>query len=410
MNGTQKYNPHVIMDEMDLSGGPTADKLLGVLLLLFGLIGTPGNILALRYFHSTGRKDLSAVLYMINCICDFVISFGHYPTTIALFMGRVPGIFNNLVFCGFWNVAFFFLQKFTIFTVMLLSVSRTVAIVLPFYKVNKFRALLSLGSYAIMLLVVEITGAIFNAKFIYLSVGPFCLLQPTPESVERVTFMLVLLVAVPSIITFISFLVSVIRLTCHEPIRGAQNHKKEASNTIAIFTGCFIFCNMPYCIMLTLENVRIHSHLPYPGPYLKNRVMFWYAWPVSCVAFIVLNSAINPVLYYMRMTAFKKWSKEDRKSRISKLQSTSSVVSTFMAHGRHSTGTAINRSGIQLSQVSSVSVDRIPSSKRRGWNSTGIIDLTKLKGEQESWSNNDSPARIRNNQGGDNNTIVKQQT
>ena len=339
MNGSQRYSPHVIMDEMKLAGGSAADKILGIVLILCGLIGTPGNILALKYFLSTGRRDLAAILYMVSCCCDFLISLVHYPTTIALFRDRAPGIFNHIGFCGFWNVFFFLLQKIAIFTVMLLSVSRTIAIVLPFYKVKKFGVLCVLVIYAISLLGIEVSGAVLKARFIYLSVGPFCLLQPDPDVVQRITIMLALHVGIPSVITFLSFVISAVQLSCQGSIRGSLQHKREASNTIAIFTGCFIFCNLPYCLMLILENVRIQSHEPYPGPFLKNEVLFWYAWPVSSVIFIVLNSAINPVLYYMRMSGFRKWSNATRKSRISKLQQSSSVVSMILLKqkGRHST-------------------------------------------------------------------------
>ena len=45
-------------------------------------------------------------------------------------------------------------------------------------------SLLSLGSYAIMLLVIEVTGAVLKARFIYLSVWPFCLLQSDTDTLE----------------------------------------------------------------------------------------------------------------------------------------------------------------------------------------------------------------------------------
>ena len=304
------YNPHVIMEleEMKLSYGDILDKLLALLLVICGLIGTSGNMMAIKYFLSTRRRDLAAVLYMISCICDFLISLGQYPVVVALFLSRAPGMFNNLSFCSAWHVFFFLLQKVAIFVVMILSVSRTVAIVLPFYQVKRLPVLGAVLIYSIALVIHDIVGATVTAKFFYLSVGPFCLLMPLGSAAgSAVTFIMVLTVAIPSSITFVSFIVSVLHLTGQKAIGSTQSNSKEASYTIAIFTGCFILCNLPYCLILILENIRETSKIQYPGPYLKHEIMYWYAWPISNVFFIVLNSAINPILYYRRMAGFSKW-------------------------------------------------------------------------------------------------------
>jgi hypothetical protein len=326
--------------------------------------------LALKYFLSTGRRDLAALLYMISCLCDFLISWGHYPTAIALLRGRAPGVFNSIEFCSFWNIYFFLLQKIAIFTVMLLSVSRAIAIVMPFYKVNKRWVLGVLVIYSITLLGFELLGALFKARFVYLSVGPFCLLQPDEDVVQRITLFLALNVGVPSLIMFISFIISVVCLTAQRAMGGTQKQKREASNTIAIFTGCFIFCNFPYCVMLTLENIRIHSNQPYPGQFLRNEVLFWYAWPVSSVIFIALNSAINPILYYMRMSEFKHWSDRVRKLRISQLRQNSNIVDTLLVlkeQGQQGTSSfELSQTVTPQTRLNSNNIDKISISSHIG--------------------------------------------
>ncbi|KAL5249015.1 hypothetical protein ACHWQZ_G018011 [Mnemiopsis leidyi] len=304
------YNPHVIMEreEMKLPGGNTVDKLLALFLTVCGLIGTSGNFMAIKYFLSTRRRDLAAVLYLLSCICDFLLGLVQYPVVVALFLSRAPGMFNNLTFCSTWNVFFFLLQKVAIFVVMILSVSRTVAIVLPFYQVKRVPVLAAVLLYSVALIINDVIGATTMAKFYYLSVGSFCVLQPTTDEAKGgVTIMLALTVAIPSFITFLSFIVSVLHLTRLKAVASTQSNSKEASFTIAIFTGCFILCNLPYCLILVLENIRITANIPYPGPFLENEIVFWYAWPISSVVFIVLNSAINPILYYRRMAGFSKW-------------------------------------------------------------------------------------------------------
>ena len=137
MNSSEKFDIQALLLYPSTVTGQILDKLLGTIFVLCTLIGTPGNILALGYFWSTKRKDLGVLLYIAICCIDICTSIVHFPVTIALFNERLPGLFSNMVACAAWQVIFVFLQLSSMFLVMLLSVSRTIAIALPFYKVNK---------------------------------------------------------------------------------------------------------------------------------------------------------------------------------------------------------------------------------------------------------------------------------
>ena len=76
-----------------------------------------------------------------------------------------------------------------------------------------------------------------------------------------------------------------------------------------IFTGLFLACNLPYFLNKLLDPVSsmLSENNAYPGPLFSNTFMFWYSWPISKIVCTVLNAALNPVLYYYRISGLKEW-------------------------------------------------------------------------------------------------------
>ena len=303
------YNPHVIMDTMTLRQGYTIDTIIGITMVICTLIGLPGNALALTHFARSRRNDVATLLYLCNCTCDLIISLAHIPVTVALLHARKPGVMNELWFCATWAIGFFLLQKIGIFFVMLLSVFRTLAIVVPFWRISKKSALAILIGYIVAMVTYEIVWTNLKGHFLYLSVGPFCFVQPVQGMYKTITIIIALQVGLPSIITILSLVTStsaLLRETTVGVSSALSRRKQQASVTITLFTALFICCNSPYLLLMILEHIRILRSLRYPGPYLGNEVVFWYVWPISSVLCITVNAAVNPLLYMWRMKRFRR--------------------------------------------------------------------------------------------------------
>ena len=114
-------------------------------------------------------------------------------------------------------------------------------------------------------------------------------------------------VGVPPIITALSFLLSLVMLYSPSPV-ALHGARQRASRTIAIFTGLFLLCNLPFFLLLCYNTwTKFFPGGSYPGPILSPPLMFWYAWNVAKVGAVVLNAALNPLLYYYRMVRFRSW-------------------------------------------------------------------------------------------------------
>ena len=292
------------------------DYSLGILLVLCTVVGVAGNALTCFFFSSKSRRDLVTCLYIVINVTDIACSVTHLPVTISLFNCRRPGIFNIYIFCALWESLFCIIQKFSIYLVLLLSITRTIAIVKPFYKLKKAAVLGSLLVYLVLLTsipVLQYSILTVRGEFKFSWEGAYCYYN-FKEKFEHVLNLI--LVGMPPIVTFATLVLSLVKL--HKTIvlksctqitnpNFKESGKHRASMTIAMFTGIFLACNLPYFINLLHNMTTTFFGVKYPGVYLSTRFMYWYSWQIAKIDSVVMNAALNPLLYFCRMKRFRNW-------------------------------------------------------------------------------------------------------
>ncbi|KAL5271897.1 hypothetical protein ACHWQZ_G000180 [Mnemiopsis leidyi] len=308
----QEFNKHVVMVPTSLHSAGAWDVTLAVTLLGCSLVGIPGNVLALQHFLTNGRKDLATLLYIAITLVDTATCCSHFPITVSLLNYRKPVLFNNLPLCAGWTLLFKFLQRISIFLVTLLSVSRSIVIASPFMKLHKVGALVALVVYSVFLVSIDVAH-LDLPSFRYISLGPFCTDSPLHSNksysswVTAVKTLTTLELGVPSVITFFSFLVCALQLSrpCPDFIQKRRN--RRASVTVAIFTGVFLFCNLPFFTLMVLNTLTRALNYHYPEPFFTGVFMSRYSWLLAKILLTVLNAALNPLVYYSRITEYRVW-------------------------------------------------------------------------------------------------------
>ena len=292
------------------------DYLLGSLLLLCTLVGIPGNVSGIFFFVTKTRRDRVTLLYIVICSVDSVTTLVNLPVAIAMFRGRQPGVFNNYLFCVLWEVLYTILQKLSIFLVLLLSLSRTITILKPFHKIRIVTILCSVVGYVVFLLLIPVLQYVITplrGKFKYSWDGAYCYYNFQMKFEHVVNL---ILVGLPPIITFIVLIVFLVRLSNIRRLlrtsrrtrtKDMKSWKQQASITITMFTSLFLVCNLPLFINLMHNMTTRFFGVKYPGVYFGTRFMFWYSWHIAKMQSVVVNAALNPVLYYCRMRSFRTW-------------------------------------------------------------------------------------------------------
>ena len=276
-NGTT-YNSHVyMMYRLPEDPSKPGDTFLGTILILCSALGIPGNLLSLSYFlHTKNVKNVSALLYKAICLVDLTTSVFTLPAAHVLFTARRPGLFNNYTFCVTWVVIYEYLQVMSIFLVMLISVTRSVSIVSPARKIPARAVLLAIILYTLLILTERVLGTHQALKYSYAFSpdDPNC--WGISEFQGQWPFFLqatlyALRVGLPSIITFLSFVVSCWKLATMKKV-GEGASFKRASVTIAWFTGIFLACNLPFFVNVSLLSITVFAGFPIPGELAAVRV------------------------------------------------------------------------------------------------------------------------------------------
>ena len=270
------------------------DTLLAVILSLCTLVGLPGNLLSLIYFYSANKRDSSLIYTMVSAI-DICTCVVHFPVMIALYNTRQPGLFGNSSFCVIWIVVYNYVQLMSMFLVMLLSVSRTITLIILRYQVKKRSILAACLAYTSFLLGWHIIAHIFGGPDKWYGYWPYdvyCYRYLYTKPLLYIEqFIRAICIGIPPILTTISFITISYHLSRESLVSNTNKNKHQAVVTMAIFTALFLVCNLP-CL---LNNIiwfvnKFLYYEDYSGPIYSNPFMVYYSWVISDVICTVLNA------------------------------------------------------------------------------------------------------------------------
>ena len=206
---------------------------------------------------------------------------------------------------------------------MLLSVTRTISIAVPLYRIRKSWVLIGSLLYCLVTVLEFLIGMLreIDYKYIYNGNNPNCYQRAAfglpyyfQYFLEATNILLI------SVLTFVSFLVTVMKLRSASKINRTPSLRVEkpkhttrksffkASMTVVIFTAIFLVCNLPMFVNVLLASITT-LYFSFPGPIFSVFYMNYYSWVVSKVVCVVLNASLNPVIYFFRMKDFNSWAR-----------------------------------------------------------------------------------------------------
>ena len=291
----------------------TADRAVGGSLIFLLVLGVLGNISASLYFWGRSAENFPDYLYAVNSMVDTLISALACPVITSLLQDRSAMLFRDSSFCSTYALLWTFLQRYSMFVVMVISVTRTVAISAPFHTIRETAVKIVMLNWAIVLAVLYI--ALFMADRIislYFNKTVHCfLVTMTMEGWEWTVFMIFHLITallVP-LTVFISLIISCKSLM-KKTVLGSEDDKLfwTISVTIALFTALFLICNVPLFAMYVTSSFKIWFNSEVEtSSFLPESFVYWYDWLLASVFLPVLNASINPCLYFFRMPHFRRW-------------------------------------------------------------------------------------------------------
>ena len=275
------------------------DGLLAAGLCLCFLIGLPGNCLSLTYFIRSKKRNLPTLLYITACCIDIVSCVINLPVTVNLMNQRKPGLLGDEICCMIWYFIFVSAQLMSMFVVMMLSVTRAIVILFPFYRIKKAAVFVSI-SLAFLHVFFLNAIFIFDGDYQYSRALTFCDFVSKPNLIQDLYgTSYSLWTGLTPLIVFLAMLVAICKLKSQNQLGTAPNNRHDASITIICFAVLFLCCNS-----LTFLNIMLITYSKISGQgyldFYNNTFMFFYSWQLSEIFCTVLNASINPILYIFR--------------------------------------------------------------------------------------------------------------
>ena len=248
---------------------------IGVLILV---LGTVSNSLSLTHFINTRRNretTLSRLFILLNIFDLQVCVFGICNSLTNLW----PKESSRMAYYVTLGIMLLSVQ-FTWFSTCLLAVTRAIKVVSPFYNIN----------WNVMNVAVAVYGLIALASGVLQVIDPF-IPNDVEDIVEIVEFFLL---ATMYVMILVSNMVCLASLYC---AKSESNLIRQATITVILISISFFILNTCYLLRYGIDAFKIDYHF----------LDFSYSSLIFERVFLLSNSAINPVIYFLRNGEMRVW-------------------------------------------------------------------------------------------------------
>ena len=323
-------------------GTPT-EVLIGTIYIVVILLGIPSNMVSVFYFfnqivNQNTTKEFFKWIYANIAAVDLSMCLFSFPVVLIFYNNQRDSVlFHDSIFCKIWGFLWEFLPYYSVFLVLVLSISRMLILVRPMTVLSKKYLFLTLALYNILLGVAKI--AFYSAGITQMDFTKrdgLCILSFVKENTNLYpiyTFFNIILLALPIIPICISCVTSISKMyktdkaiksagkesnnkknyltTQRGRLKKSKSRNRRATITVIIMTLTYIMCNIPVFMNYVLYGVwSAMTWTKYPPSietFYSNQLLYYYSWNLCLVLFVVINSALNPVIYFFRMAEFRQF-------------------------------------------------------------------------------------------------------
>ena len=220
-------------------------------------------------------------------------------------------------FCLSWAFIWQACNRLSIFLVAVLSISRTVSLVYPFYKIKWRAVLIPSCLYLLLVLGQQMLPIFIGRGFWYARRLSMCtwlltdVFEPNTTEFKLLHFSFITLeYVVPAFPIIISCIITIFLLGHRRKFSTSAGSllKTEATKTIIYLTIAYIVFNIPLIIVCILESITVLSDFKFQ--------IQQFGLPVPVLNFIytlignhavALNSTTNVVIYFCRKEGLRKF-------------------------------------------------------------------------------------------------------
>lgn len=320
--------------------GTGTETFLAAIYMILMTSGIPTNIISTYYFsvqtvRRASTKEYFKWIYTNMAAVDLISCTFCFPViSVFLSKNRDSVFFSNDLFCKVWGFLWEIVPYYSVFLVLVLSMSRMMILVYPMMVLSKRLLIFSLSGYVILLVIAKVAFYMGRITAIdFTKRDALCILIFVEENQNLYpiyTFFNIILLSLPIIPICISCVLSIYRMyRTEKAVNGARKASsnlmvkrknsikkstvshKAATITVILVTVTYILCNLPVFFNYVLYGYW--SALTWSGKgstyrQLYNTVfMYYYSWNTCLVLLVVLNASLNPIIYMTRMKEYREF-------------------------------------------------------------------------------------------------------
>jgi hypothetical protein len=260
-----------------------------------------------------------------------IISITVLPVSISFLAERSPLIlFRSSIGCAAWWYLWQIVVRMSIFLVICVCISRTIALKFPFFT-QKIRYLIPAVATFLLLQVANLIGFYLHDHVKIVFVEKFARPEMTLmkwKVLKRIFFRFLLIsrnmiYVVPAFVVLVSCIASAVLLNRSKHIvqqRELQRSRTRATITIFLFALVYGVCNLPmvYDYIAQTDAMYRNDYSSYKKQLAFDTHSFYNN--TTNLLMIAANSAANPALYFWRMPRLRRHilSRVHRVRRVSK--------------------------------------------------------------------------------------------
>ena len=286
------------------------DVAMATVSLIVFSVGLPGNIAVFVYFLFRG-KDLPSTLYIILSFTDSLLCLFILPVGLSLAYHRELVLFSSPVICTMWGAVWTWAPYMSVFLIAVLSITRTMMLLNPLRIINRTTVIVVVVVYGTWIAVrmatpMVVEGPVYN----FLNTSVECMWTSENSALNNWSLITVVIFLAPPVIPILvsciitNYVIVSSILKTAEMSGAGRDRKRNATITVIILTGTYLFFNFPLFLYLSCFTYF----------FITDEVWLWgsvtidsYLWTNVYIVLIAVNSLANFIIYICRIRNFRKF-------------------------------------------------------------------------------------------------------
>ena len=272
------------------------------------------DLFVINYYRKS-KLTLVSLLYTLISVVDIITAVGilHQSISVMLF---TQGAFNLTALdknAYVFNLVFQVSYRTSVFYNLILSVSRTIIMLQPFYRIK----IKTVAVVCILDLVFWIVIAALDAYFFTFfqparNISLYVLILPTTNIGLGLSYFIdlddsaavalnLLSLLLPALIIIVTCLIQVIALYRSRNVTLSVTNQRQVTITVVMMSAVFVLCNSSFYLWLIILSI-IYMNQDGPGVYSTIPALYG----ILGIMFPILNATLNPVIIISRSSGLRE--------------------------------------------------------------------------------------------------------